>query len=386
MKITAVEIVEPDEQNVGNYYWVLLHTDEGITGLGETYHGLKGAAKACLTAFGEGLVGSDPADIEGIWQGMFQTSSYHGHDGAEFRAMSAIDVALWDLKGKALGAPIYQLLGGKCRDCVPVYFSGGLDGLPHERTPIMERAQWLVEHGWRAFKKDVFQSRKGRSPAALPRYLSGEEIREATDELRWVREAVDDRLEICIDCHALWDVPTAIKCAQALEEFNVMFIEEPIGPDNAAAMAKVARSTRTPVCTGERLFGRFRFRELLEAHACDLLMPDLAWTGGISETRKIAYMAETYYVPIAPHNYGPVTCAALTHVMAHVPNTRYLEFTADHYERWNNGPGWNQWVSRPIQAADGVLPLPTGPGLGLELSEEVLAGHRRRAGTVKGAS
>jgi galactonate dehydratase len=143
-------------------------------------------------------------------------------------------------------------------------------------------------------------------------------------------------------------------------------------------MAKVARSTRTPVCTGERLFGRFRFRELLEAHACDVLMPDLAWTGGISETRKIAYMAETYYVPIAPHNYGPVTCAALAHVMAHVPNTRYLEFTADHYERWNNGPGWNRWVSRPIQAADGFLPLPTGPGLGLELSEEVLAGHRRR--------
>jgi L-alanine-DL-glutamate epimerase-like enolase superfamily enzyme len=372
VKITAVEIVEPDEANVGNYYWVLIHTDAGLTGLGETYHGFRGAAKACLRAFGDSLVGSNADDIEAIYQGLFRASSYHGHDGAEFRAMSAIDVALWDLKGQALGVPVYQLLGGACRDCVPVYYSGGLDGLPHERAPIMERAHWLVENGWGAFKKDIFQGMKRRSPAALPTYLSAAEIRAATDELRWVREAVGEELEICIDCHALWDVPSAVKCAQALEEFNVMFIEEPIGPDNAAAMAKVARATRTPVCTGERLFGRFRFRELLEAHACDVLMPDLAWTGGISETRKIAYMAETYYVPVAPHNYGPVTCAALTHVMAHVPNTRYLEFTADHYERWNQSPGWNTWIDHPIVASQGALPLPTRPGLGVALSERVL--------------
>jgi galactonate dehydratase len=379
MRITEVEIIEPDALNVGNYYWVRLHTDEGLTGLGETYHGLKGAAGACLAALGEMLVGRDPADIEGIFCALFRASSYHGHQGAEFRAMSAIDVALWDLKGKALGAPVYQLLGGKCRDSVPVYFSGGLDGVPHERAAVMERAQWLVEQGWHAFKKDIFQGIKHRSPAALPQYLSAEEIRLATDELRWVREAVGDRLEICIDCHALWDVPSAIKCAQALEEFDVMFIEEPIGPDNAAAMAKVARSTRTPVCTGERLFGRSRFRELLESHACDVIMPDLAWTGGISETRKIANMAETYYVPISPHNYGPVTCMALTHVMAHVPNARYLEFTAGHYERWGDGPGWNRWIDRPIVATDSALPLPTALGLGVELSDEVLrAGHRRR--------
>jgi galactonate dehydratase len=379
MTITAVEVVEPDERNVGNYYWVLIHTDEGITGLGETYHGLKGAASACLRAFGEGLVGRDPADIEGIFQGMFEASSYHGHQGAEFRAMSAIDVALWDIKGKALGVPIYQLLGGKCRDGVPVYFSGGLDGVPHERGAVMERAQWLVENGWRAFKKDIFQVVPRRSGAWLPKYISLEEIRQATDELRWVRQAVGDRLEICIDCHARWDIASAVKCAQALEEFNVMFIEEPIGPDNAAALAKVARSTATPICAGERLFGRSRFRELLEAHACDILMPDLAWTGGISETRKIAYLAETYYVPIAPHNYGPVTCMALLQVMAHVPNARYLEFTADHYEKWGDAGGWNRWVSRPIAAKDSVLPLPAEPGLGLELSEEVMARHRRRS-------
>ena len=382
MKVTKVEVVEPDEQNSGNYYWALIHTDEGITGLGETYHGLKGAAKACIEAFGAGLIGRDPSDIEGIYQGMFHHSSYHGHDGAEFRAMSAIDVALWDIKGKALGAPIYQLLGGKCRDHVPVYFSGGLDHAPHERSAIMDRAQWLVDSGWKAFKKDIFQSAlqfRGGRGVALGKYISLEEIREATNELRWVREAVGDKLEICIDCHANWDVASAVKCAQSLEEFNVMFIEEPIGPDNAAAMAKVARSTTTPVCTGERLFGRFRFRELLENHVCDVLMPDLAWTGGISETRKIAYMAEPYYVPIAPHNYGPVTCMALVHVMAHVPNTRFLEFTADHYEKWGDGVGWNQWMDRPIVAKDSALPLPTEPGLGIALSEEVMARHRRRS-------
>ena len=131
MKITKVEVVEPDEKNSANYYWVLIHTDEGITGLGETYHGLRGAAKACLEAFGEEvLIGKDPSDIERIFQQMFFRSSYHGQQGAEFRAMSAIDVALWDIKGKALGAPIYQLLGGKCRENVPVYYSGGLGPTP----------------------------------------------------------------------------------------------------------------------------------------------------------------------------------------------------------------------------------------------------------------
>ncbi|MFH1006841.1 MAG: mandelate racemase/muconate lactonizing enzyme family protein [Candidatus Latescibacterota bacterium] len=381
MKITQVEVVEPDEKNEAHYYWVLIHTDEGITGLGETYHGMKGAAKACIQAFGEGLIGQDPSDIEGIFQQMFHHSSYHGQQGAEFRAMSAIDVALWDIKGKALGVPIYQLLGGKCRDRVPVYFSGGMDGIPIERRAVMDRAQWLVDNGWKAFKTDVFARHRDE---CMGKYISLQAIRKATDTLRWVREAVGDRLEICMDCHAYWDVPSAIKCAQALEEFNVMFIEEPTGPDNAAAMAKVARSTTTPICTGERLFGRSRFRELLESHVCDIIMPDLAWTGGISETRKIAYMAETYYVPIAPHNYGPVTCMALVHVMAHVPNTRYLEFTVNHYETsegisgWE-GMGWNRWVDQPIVARNSALPLPAEPGLGIELSEEVMARHRRKA-------
>ena len=379
MKIINVEVVEPDEKNHAYYYWVLVRTDEGITGLGETYHGIRGAAKACLEAFGTHLIGRDPSDIEGIFQDLFHQTSYHGHDGAEFRAMSAIDVALWDIKGKALGAPIYQLLGGKCRDAVPVYYSGGLDGVAHDRHAVMDKAQWLVENGWKAFKKDVFQPFRGLSGVPLSKYISPEGIREATNELRWVREAVGDTLEICIDCHANWDVPSAVKCAQALEEFNVMFIEEPIGPDNPKAMAKVARSTRTPVCAGERLFGRYRFRELLEEHVCDVIMPDLAWTGGISETCKIAYMAETYYVPIAPHNYGPVTCMALVHVMAHVANTRYLEFTANHYEQWD-GIGWNRWVDRPIVAENSLLPLPTAPGLGIELSEEVMQRHRRRYG------
>ena len=377
MKITQVEVVEPDGRNPGYYYWVLLHTDEGITGLGETYHGLKGAAKACIEAFGEEvLIGEDPSDIEGILQRMLHLSSYHGQYGAEFRAMSAIDVALWDIKGKQLGVPIYQLLGGKCREHVPVYFSGALDKTPLEREAVMDRATWLVENGWKAFKTDVHSPYRNRTVPS-GRYISVEDVKEGAKVLRWVREAVGDRLEICIDCHGSWDVASAVRCAKALEEFNVLFMEEPIGPDNHEAMAEVARSTTTPICTGERLFGRFRFRELLEKHVCDVIMPDLAWTGGISETRKIAYMAETYYVPIAPHNYGPVTCMALVHVMAHVPNTRFLEFTAHHYEEWA-GVGWNRWITKPIAAKDSALPLPTEPGLGIELSEEIMERHRKR--------
>ncbi|MBI4529960.1 MAG: mandelate racemase/muconate lactonizing enzyme family protein, partial [Candidatus Latescibacteria bacterium] len=330
MKITKVEVVEPDEENPGRYDWVLIHTDEGITGLGETYCGLPGAAKPCIEAFGERLIGRDPADIEKIFQELFHWSSLNGNQGAEFRAMSAIDVALWDIKGKALGVPIYQLLGGKCRETVPVYFSGAFDETSLEQEAVMERARWLVEQGWKAFKIDIHSRFRNREVVA-DQYISLENAKRGVEVLRWVREAVGDRLEICIDCHASWDVASAIRCAKMLEEFDVLFMEEPVGPDNVEAMVEVARSTTVPICTGERLFGRFRFRELLEKHACDVIMPDLAWTGGISETRKMAYLAETYYVPIAPHNYGPVTCMALVHVMAHVPNTRYLEFTANHY-------------------------------------------------------
>ena len=375
MKITEVEVVEPNEENAGYYYWVLIHTDEGITGLGETYHGLKGAAKACIEGFAEEiLVGADPSDIEWIFNRMFHRSSYHGQQGAEFRAMSAIDVALWDIKGKQLGVPIYQLLGGKCREEVPVYYSGGLGATPRERQAIMDRAQWLVDNGWKAFKGGLHPRQR-----PLDHYVgSAQAIAEDVQVLRWVREAVGDKLEICVDCHASWDVASAIRGARALEEIDVVFMEEPIGPNNHEAMAKVARSTSTPICTGERLFGRFRFRELLEKQVCAVIMPDLAWTGGISETRKIANMAETYYVPIAPHNYGPVTCMALVHVMAHVPNTRYLEFTANHYEEWE-GVGWNRWINRPIAARDSALPLPVEPGLGVELSEEVMARHREQS-------
>ena len=305
MRITRVETIRSPCRN---YCWIHAHTDTGLTGGGSTYHRAD-PAEAVIHEFARRcLLGRDPFDIEHIWYAMYHYASYHGLMGAELRARSGIDMALWDIVAKAVELPLYKVLGGRTRDKVPIYFSGIYDECETSREALQSWSQQCVDNGWKACKTACFFG------DFYPR--SG--------------------------CTDFGKVAGYISAADSGEGAGV------------------------PIAAGERIFSRWGFKEILELNAADILNPDLAWTGGISEVKKIAAYAEVHYVPVAPHNYGPLTCMALTHLMATLPNTRHLEFTAYHY------PTWNTYIDEPIAAREGMLEVPERPGLGRKLSPAML--------------
>lgn len=360
MKITRIETIRSSCRHT---CWILLHTDEGITGVGET-HSRADPAEVIIGEFARDiLLGSNPEDVEKIWDQMYKRASFHGLMGAELRAMSGIDMALWDALGKALDRPLYRILGGKTRERVPVYFSGIYDEVPMEKNAVQDWSKQCVDAGWSACKTARFFSSFYGNTAG---YLSAADAATGARCFEWVRQAVGDALEVGLDLHCAFDVPSAIRIGQAVRVFDPYFIEEPIQPHNVAALREVRQSAGVPIAAGERIFSRWGFQQILETNAADVLNPDLAWTGGISEMRKIASYAQVHYIPVAPHNYGPLSCMALTHLMAVIPNTRHLEFTAYHY------PTWNTYIDEPIEVEEGHLALPQRPGLGRELSAAVL--------------
>ena len=373
MLVTRVETVRSPCRS---FCWILVHTDTGLVGLGETY-GRADAAEPVIHEFARNrLLGQDPRDIEKIWWSMYHRASFHGLMGAELRAMSGIDLALWDLFAKSLEQPLYRVLGGRTRDQVPVYFSGIYDAVETTKQAFQDRSKECVDKGWKACKTARFfgdfypdrgQTEFGRSTG----YISATDVDEGRRRFEWVREAVGNQLEVGLDLHAAFDVPSAIRIGEAVRDLNPYFIEEPIQPHNFAALKEVREGAGVPIAAGERIFSRWGFKEILELNAADILNPDLAWTGGLSEVKKIAAYAETHYLPVAPHNYGPLTCMALTHLMAVLPNTRHLEFTDDHY------PKWNHYIDEPIAAVEGMLDVPERPGLGRELSPAMLELERK---------
>lgn len=361
MKITKVETIRSTDRG---YCWILLHTDAGHIGIGETYHRADPAEQVIHEFARAFLLGKDPENIELIWDNMYKRASFHGLMGAELRAISGIDTGLWDLLGKIYQTPLYRLLGGQTRTSIPIYFSGIYDEVPMEKAAVQDWSKQCVDAGWKACKTARFF---GDFYGDTAGYLSLANAATGARRFEWVRQAVGDQLEVGLDLHCAFDVPSAIRIGQAVKQFNPYFIEEPIQPHNASALREVRDSTGVPIAAGERIFSRWGFRDILELNAADILNPDLAWTGGLSEVRKIAAYAQVHYVPVAPHNYGPLSCLALTHLMATLPNTRHLEFTTYHY------PIWNAYLDEPITWADGHLPLPERPGLGREFSPEVLA-------------
>ncbi len=221
-----------------------------------------------------------------------------------------------------------------------------------------------VDAGWTACKTARFF--RNLDSGGAEGYLSVANMEEGTRRFEWVREAVGNTLEVGLDLHCRFDVPAAVRIGEAVKPYNPYFIEEPIQPHNVSALREVRERTGVPIAAGERIFTRWGFQQILEQRAADILNPDLAWTGGITEMKKIADYAQTHYIPMAPHNYGPLNCIALTHFMAVIPNTRHLEFTAYHY------PTWNTYIDEPIEVTEGHLPLRERPGLGCELSAAML--------------
>src|ERR1700730_4092532 len=283
MKITALETIYlPRGINVPvgaiTYLWVRIHTDEGLIGLGESYPNAEAEAAVVHSRLAPVLLGRDPSAIDRLWADMFLAVSYAGWAGGEMRALSAVDIALWDLLGKAMGQPIYKLLGGASRSSIRIYNTcyDRVDFLCDSATLPKQ----LLASNIKAMKIWPFD------PVAKEtggNHISAEQLRRAIEPLRLIREACGDSIDVAIEFHGFWNLPSAIKIAAALQEYSPMWLEEMLPQDNLAAYAQLARSTPLPLCVSERLMTRWAFRELLENRAAQIIMPDIAWCGGISE-------------------------------------------------------------------------------------------------------
>ena len=384
MKITQVETIRYPAQP--NILWVRLHTDTGLVGLGETYY-LPGAVESVVhDMIVDFLVGQSPFDRERIWDAVFSWANFFGYAGAEMRALSAVDIALWDLLGQATGQPIYNLLGGACRSEIAIYNTCVNAGRFRDQDGFLEKpaelARDLLSHGIKAMKIwpwDQFAPQlKGRVPmgpagwsAVGPSgaYISAQNIEKGLRSVRQIRDAVGSEMEILIEGHSRWDLNCAIRIARALEPFDVLWMEDMIKPDNAADLRRLAESTSVPLSVSERLITRFAFRDVLESKAARIIMPDLIWTGGITEGHKIAILADTYHLPIAPHDCtGLVTLFANMHLCAASPNAMILETVRSFYQ----GGWYEQAYTHGIEIESGIAKIPQRPGLGTQLRQSLL--------------
>jgi L-alanine-DL-glutamate epimerase-like enolase superfamily enzyme len=368
-KITAVETIylEPRVRvHAGpiQWLWVRIHTDDGLIGLGETYPWPEAEAALVLKRLAPVLIGRDPSSIDKLWADMFQAVSFSGWAGAEMRAISAVDIALWDLAGKAAGLPVYKLLGGASRDRIRIY-NTCYDHIDFNTEPV-RLARSLLDQGIRAMKIWPFDE---IAKETVGQYITPQQLSTGADPLRQIRKELGDDIEVAMEFHGYWNLPSAIRIAQELEDLRPMWLEEMLPQDNLAAYDELTSATSIPLCVSERLMTRWGFRELLANGAAQIVMPDIAWCGGLSETKKIATAAETLYRPIAPHNCGgPVLHAASLHLAANVTNLFILETVRRHY-----GEDYRGLVTQTYgELIDGWMPLPKGPGLGVELTNEIL--------------
>ena len=334
--------------------WVFLkmETDEGLVGWGEPIvEGWSRTVAAAVQEMGQYLIGKDPLRIEHHWQALYRGGFYRGGPVLT-SALSGIEQAMWDITGKSLGVPVYQLLGGAVRDRIRVYAHVG-GGTPEAGR---DSARGAVERGFSTLKTGLFEAARFVESAAF--------VEQAVARMAAMREGVGDEVDIGLDFHGRVSPPTAIRLCRALEPYSPLFIEEPCLPENVEAMVTIARSTSVPIATGERLFTKWGFREVLEKGAAAVLQPDLSHAGGIFEVRKIAAMAEVYYAAIAPHcPLGPIALAASLQVDACTPN-----FLCQ--EQVSMGEGY---LKEPFVLSEGHIEVPTGPGLGIEVDEEALA-------------
>lgn len=342
-----------------NWLFVRVSTDEGLVGWGEaSLHGAIESVETAIREYGPHLVGEDPAGPERHWHRLYNAWRWRG-GAAYMAALAGIDIALWDLEGKRLGVPVHRLLGGAHRTRLRGYASHWLSGLTTPEAAA-EGAREAVRRGFTAFKCRPFSYEGLRRNEAA-------EIRHAGVLVGAVREAVGPDVDILIECSEFLSPRSAPLLDEALHPHRVGWLEEPIPFENAKAMARLARELKTPIATGERLLSRFEYRELLEEGGCKIVQPDLMHAGGFTECRRIASLADTYYVPVAPHNPGgPICTAASMHLAAAVPNFLILEQMEPQRAIRDRAS------TVPIRFEDGDFLLPEGPGLGLEPNLEAL--------------
>jgi len=347
---------------------ILRLSDEGLVGYGEAsnYPGSDLVIEGCklMRKF---LIGEDPSDIDRIWHRLFRYHTYLGSRGVLCSIIGGIDIALWDLKGKALGRPVYDLLGGAHHESILLYTHADGDA-PDE---FASDARSLVEEGYTAIKTDPFSiARRSFSE----RFTSGEVSKEVenfgVESFAAIREAVGSDIDILFDAHGSYNVPTAIRLTKRLAPYNLDWIEEPVPAESYKALAQVRGMSALPICVGERLFTRYDFIPIFEMGLADYIMPDVTRTGGISELRKISNMAEVYHIPVSPHDAnGSLQIVAGAHTMASVPNFYRLEFSSATL------PAYNAVLDKPLDIRDGRLYFSDRPGLGWDLNEDYIKEH-----------
>ena len=370
MKIT--EIRTGEVWGHGYSCYVRIYTDVGITGTGECIHGGDGV-QGLIAGLARFIVGEDPMNVDRLWERMRRFQVFNGAmAGNLVTAMTGIEIALWDLVGKATGLPVYALLGGKFRDKIRMYADchAGGDDSPQANA---DKAKQVVDQGFTAIKFDLDDLRHPKKFDMYNHTVNNAELADMVAKATAVREAVGPEIDVAMDLHGRYDTGSAIRIAKALEGLDLLWLEEPVPPENIDAMREVKASTSTPICAGENLYLRWGFKDLIEKQAVDIIMPDLPKCCGLSEGKKIANLAEIYYIPLAPHNVcGPLGTIASCHCCAAVPNFLVLEW------HWMERPHWHDLVlADPPLIQDGYLTLNDRPGLGWELNEEAAEKHLR---------
>jgi L-alanine-DL-glutamate epimerase-like enolase superfamily enzyme len=387
VRIIKVETIR--NADLLNVLWVQLHTEDGLIGLGETFY-LPGAVEAVIhDLIASFVLGRSACEIESIWDQVFSYCNFFGYAGAEMRALSAIDIALWDLFGQRSGRPIYELLGGSVRDTIPVYNSCVDTELHDDGEAFLNRpaalAKDLLSEGIKAMKiwpwdrfAPKLKSTAIWGPAGFTAmgpsgsYISARDIDLGLNIVKAIRDAVGKDIEIIIEGHSRWDLNCAVRIAKALEPYDVLWMEDMMKPDSVADLSRLVCETRVPQAVSERLFTRYAYRQVLEARAAHVIMPDLIWTGGITEGRKIAILADTYHLPIAPHDCtGLVTLFANLHLCASSTNAMLLECVRGFYRGY-----YKSVYTNNIEIEQGQATFPTRPGLGTQLKPEFLRAPR----------
>ena len=335
-----------------NWLFVKVETDEGIHGWGEGSLVVQTPTIAeAVRMLSPLVIGEDPADIERLWQKMFLFHRYRG--GVIINsALSAIDQALWDIKGKSLGVPVYQLLGGAVRNQIRTYCGAG----------DIERARAHVEHGFTGIKTHSWYADKNIDERKVVPWFR--------DHIAGLREALGEDVDNMVDNHGRSRPALAIRQIEAVEQYGLLFFEEPVPPENLDCLSLVRQAgLRTDLAAGERLFNRWQFKDMIQRQLVDVIQPDICHCGGISELRRIAALAEMYSIQVAPHNpKGPVATAANVHVCATVPNFLILEHV-------HPNPLFDEVQTEPMKMNAGYYDVPTAPGLGVDINEDVIAAH-----------
>ncbi len=383
----AVRIIEIDTIQLEPYPYLIvvrIHTDTGLVGVSDTFYtgdAVRGFIHETAAAY---LLGKDPRSIERHWETLYaRTVARWGGTGMELRAISALDAALWDILGQSLGAPVYQLLGGLARDRIRTYNTCGgplYGGRGHSPTgpgkgPLEDLwaqlnepevlAQELLDEGITAMKIWPFDR---FALAGDGRSISATDLETGLEPFRRIRDALGDRIEIMLEGHGYWDLPTAKRIARAVEPFRPAWLEDMVLAHDVDAIAELKASTSTPVIASEMLVTRYQYRQLLERRAADIVMVDPTWAGGITESRKICVLAEAFGLPIAMHDCtGPFTLLAGLHLALSAPNAIYQEHVRAYVRGW-----FGELVDTSVEIVDGHILPPRGAGIGAGLRAEVL--------------